>query len=319
MARKPGVGSQVPSLIQKIRDNIAQVMVGKQEALDLLLIALINRGHVLLEDIPGIGKTTLVSALAKSLGLSFRRIQFTPDVMPADITGFNLSNQKTGQFEFHHGAIMSQLILADEINRTSPKTQSSLLEAMQENQVTIDGTTYPVPQPFMVMATQNPIELVGTFPLPEAQLDRFMLKISLGYPTLQEEMAIFERFAGHSPLASLKTVVDAETILGLQESALKVFCSDAVRRYISLLAQASRQHPDLALGLSPRGALMLLLAARGRAMLHARDYILPDDVQVMAPYVVNHRLIIRPEAKLRKLTVNAILEGIIASVPVPQT
>jgi MoxR-like ATPase len=311
--------AQVAPLVQTIRENIAKVMVGKQEALDLLLIALINHGHVLLEDIPGIGKTTLVSALARSLGLSFRRIQFTPDVMPSDITGFNLYNQRSGQFEFHQGVIMSQLILADEINRTSPKTQSSLLEAMQENQVTIDGTTYPVPQPFMVMATQNPIELVGTFPLPEAQLDRFMLKIALGYPTVREEMAIFERFAGHSPLAGLKAVVGAAAILDLQETALRVHCAETIRHYIALLAQSTRQHPDLALGASPRGALMLLLAARGRALLACRDYILPDDVQAMAPFVLEHRLLLRPEARLRKKTISGILAEILGSVPVPQT
>jgi MoxR-like ATPase len=311
--------AQVAPLVQTIRDNIAKVMVGKQEALDLLLIALINHGHVLLEDIPGIGKTTLVSALARSLGLSFRRIQFTPDVMPSDITGFNLYNQRTGQFEFHQGAIMSQLILADEINRTSPKTQSSLLEAMQENQVTIDGTTYPVPQPFMVMATQNPIELVGTFPLPEAQLDRFMMKISLGYPTIREEMAIFERFASHSPLAGLQMVVDAATILDLQETALSVYCAETIRHYVALLAQATRQHPDLALGASPRGALMLLLAARGRAILACRDYILPDDVQAMVPCVLEHRLLLRPEARLRKKTIGGVLAEILERVPIPQT
>jgi MoxR-like ATPase len=310
--------SEIQPLIQKIRANIAQVMVGKQDALDLLLIALFSHGHVLLEDVPGIGKTTLVSALAKSLGLTFKRIQFTPDVMPSDITGFNLYNQKCGQFDFHPGAVMSQLILADEINRTSPKTQSSLLEAMQENQVTVDGTTYPVPQPFMVMATQNPVEQVGTFALPEAQLDRFMLKISLGYPSVQEEMAIYERFAGQSPLNDLQMVVDAQAIIDLQATVLKVYCAESIRHYIARLALATRQHPDLALGLSPRGALMLMLAARGRALLLARDFILPDDVLVMAPMVINHRLLIKPEARLRRVTISAIVDELLQSVPVPQ-
>ncbi len=305
-------------LIQKIRDNIGKVMIGKQDTLDLLLIALVSRGHVLLEDIPGIGKTTLVSSLARSLGLTFRRIQFTPDVMPSDITGFSLYNQKSGQFEFHPGAIMSQLILADEINRTSPKTQSSLLEAMQESQVTVDGTTYPVPKPFMVLATQNPIEQVGTYPLPEAQLDRFMLKVSLGYPTLQEEMEIYARFSGHSPLKTLGAVVSSTELLDLQETVLSIYCAESIRRYIAMIAQASRQHPDLLLGVSPRGALMLLLAARGRALLQARDYILPDDVLEMASPVMSHRLLIRPEARLRKIALADILAGILQSVPVPQ-
>jgi len=305
-------------LIQRIRDNIGKVMIGKQDTLDLLLIALISHGHVLLEDIPGIGKTTLVSSLAKSLGLSFRRIQFTPDVMPSDITGFNLYNHKNAEFEFHPGAVMSQLILADEINRTSPKTQSSLLEVMQENQVTVDGVTYPVPQPFMVMATQNPIEQVGTYPLPEAQLDRFMLKVSLGYPTLQEEMDIYARFAGHSPLAELTAVVSADELVELQETVLTVYCAESIRRYIATIAQNSRQHPDLALGVSPRGALMLMLAARGRALLLGRNFILPDDVLTMASPVMSHRLLMKPEARLRQVTIGSILTEIIQSVPVPQ-
>lgn len=310
--------AEAQGLIQKIRDNIAKVMIGKQDTLDLLLIALISRGHVLLEDIPGIGKTTLVTALARSLGLSFHRIQFTPDVMPSDITGFNLYNQKTSQFEFHPGAVMSQLILADEINRTSPKTQSSLLEAMQENQVTVDGVTYEVPQPFMVLATQNPIEQVGTFPLPEAQLDRFMLKVSLGYPTLQEEMDIYARFAGRSPMFDLEKVVSLQELIDLQDSALKVFCADSIRKYIATIAQMTRCHPSMALGVSPRGALMLMLAARSRALLLGRNFILPDDVQVMAPAVLSHRMLIRPEARLRQVTIADILSEIIQAVPAPQ-
>jgi MoxR-like ATPase len=307
------------SLIKRIRDNIAKVMVGKQDTLDQLLIALISHGHVLLEDIPGIGKTTLVSSLAKSLGLTFRRIQFTPDVMPSDITGFNLYNQKTAQFEFHPGVVMSQLILADEINRTSPKTQSSLLEAMQENQVTVDGVTYAVPQPFMVLATQNPIEQVGTYPLPEAQLDRFMLKVSLGYPSLQEEMDIYARFAGHSPLQELGSVVSLDELIDLQETVLKVYCAESIRRYIATVASRTRQHPDLALGVSPRGALMLMLASRGRALLSARNFILPDDVLAMAAPVMGHRLLLKPEARLRQITVGIILAEIIQTVPVPQS
>jgi MoxR-like ATPase len=306
-------------LLSRIRTNIARVMVGKQETIDLILIALIGRGHVLLEDIPGIGKTTLVSALARSLGLTFRRIQFTPDVMPSDITGFNLYNQKTAQFDFHPGAIMSQLLLADEINRTSPKTQSSLLEAMQENQVTVDGVTYPLPRPFMVLATQNPIEQVGTYPLPEAQLDRFMLKVSLGYPTLEEEMAIYLRFSARSPLADLTAVVNMQELAELQAAADNLFCAEAIRRYVALIAQATRQHPDILLGASPRGALMLLLAARAHALLNSRSFVLPDDVQALALPVMGHRLLLRPEARLRQVTVPGVLALIMQQVAVPES
>ena len=309
---------EAQAVIGRIRANIGKVMVGKQDTLDLILIALISRGHVLLEDIPGIGKTTLVSALARSLGLSFSRIQFTPDVMPSDITGFNLYNQKTTQFEFHPGAIMSQLLLADEINRTSPKTQSSLLEAMQENQVTVDGVTYPLPQPFMVLATQNPIEQVGTYPLPEAQLDRFMLKVSLGYPTLEEEMAIYARFASRSPLKDLQAVVAAEDLYAMQETVESLYCAEAIRRYIALIAKATREHPDLLLGVSPRGALMLLLAARGRALLLDRGYVLPDDVLAMAGPVMGHRLLLRPEARLHRITIQDILADILRQIPIPE-
>lgn len=305
-------------LIDRIRSNIAQVMVGKKDSIDLILIALVSKGHVLLEDIPGIGKTTLVTALARSLGLSFNRIQFTPDVMPSDITGFNLYNQRSAQFEFHPGAIMSQLLLADEINRTSPKTQSSLLEAMQEAQVTVDGVTYALPRPFMVLATQNPIELVGTYPLPEAQLDRFMLKVSLGYPTLEEEIAIYSRFAARSPLQDLEAVVSVTDVFFLQDTVENLYCAEAIRRYVALIARATREHPDLLLGVSPRGALMLMLAARGRALLLNRGYVLPDDVQVMLSPVLGHRLILRPEARLNQVTIPAILEGILRQIPVPE-
>ena len=306
-------------LIDRIRTNIGLVMVGKRETVDLILIALISRGHVLLEDIPGIGKTTLVSALARSLGLTFHRIQFTPDVMPSDVTGFNLYNQKTARFEFHPGAIMSQLLLADEINRTSPKTQSSLLEAMQESQVTVDGVTYLLPKPFMVLATQNPIEQVGTYPLPEAQLDRFMLKVSLGYPTLEEEMTIYQRFSSRSPLLDLLAVVDVAELFELQEAAEQLYCAEAIRRYVALLARATREHRDVLLGASPRGALMLLIAARAHALLQNRAYVLPDDVQYMLGPVMGHRLLLKPEARMHQASVPEILTGLLGQVPVPET
>lgn len=305
-------------LLERIRRNVGEVIVGKRDAIDLILIALISKGHILLEDIPGIGKTTLVSALARSLGLTFRRIQFTPDVMPSDVTGFNLYNQKTAEFAFHPGAIMSQLLLADEINRTSPKTQSSLLEAMQENQVTVDGVTYPLPRPFMVLATQNPIEQVGTYPLPEAQLDRFMLRVSLGYPSLEEEMAIYLRFSARSPLADLGAVVSVDELFALQDTAQRLFCAEAIRRYVALLARATREHKDLLLGTSPRGALMLLIAARARALLQNRDYVLPEDVQQMLLPVLGHRLLLKPEAKLHQVSIPDILAGLLRQVPVPE-
>lgn len=310
---------QTREIISSIRKNVARVIVGKQDTLDLILIALISRGHVLIEDVPGIGKTTLVSTIARTLGLTFHRIQFTPDVMPSDITGFNLYNQKTGQFEYHPGSIMSQLILADEINRTSPKTQSSLLEAMQENQVTVDGTTYPVPQPFMVLATQNPVEHVGTFPLPEAQLDRFMLKVSLGYPSIEEEMTIYSRFSTESPLEKLDKAVTVNELEILMLSAQDVHCSDAVRRYVAMIAQATRQHPDLTLGASPRASLMLLLAAKGKALLSVRDYVTPDDVREMAGPVLVHRLLQNPESRLRGHKAQHILQNLLQIVPVPIT
>jgi MoxR-like ATPase len=313
------MNQQAIGLVDKIRHNIGHVMVGKRQALDLILIAILSRGHVLLEDIPGIGKTTLVSAIARSLGLSFQRIQFTPDVMPSDITGFDMYNQKSGEFEYRPGLIMNQLVLADEINRASPKTQSSLLEAMQENQVSVDGRTYDLPEPFMVLATQNPIEQHGTYPLPEAQLDRFMLRISLGYPTLEEEMEIFSRFTADSPLDRLETVVSSEEIIWLQKQVQLVFCSEAVKRYVALLAQSSRNHHDLQLGLSPRGSLMLILAARGHAFLQGRDYVLPEDVQSMFGSVLAHRLILRPESRLRHRTVEQIMTELVRSVNIPQS
>jgi MoxR-like ATPase len=310
---------QAQALINRIRNNIAQVMVGKQDTVDWILIALLSRGHVLLEDIPGIGKTTLVTALAKTVGLTFQRIQFTPDVMPSDVTGFNLYNQKTASFEFHPGAIMSQLLLADEINRTTPKTQSSLLEAMQENQVTVDGVTYPLPKPFMVLATQNPIEQVGTYPLPEAQLDRFMLRISLGYPSIEEEMAIIKRFSSRSPLETLQPAVTVDELFALQETSDHLFCADAIRRYVAIIAKATREHRHVMLGVSPRGALMLLIAARTHAFILGRDYIIPEDVQHVIQPVMIHRIILKPEARMQHVSVADVISEILHQTPVNDT
>ena len=307
----------VTQALQKVRENIQQVVVGQNRAVDLLLIALVSRGHILLEDVPGIGKTTLASALSRSLNLELSRIQFTPDVMPSDVTGFNMYNPASASFEFRPGAIMANIILADEINRSSPKTQSSLLEAMQDQQVSVDGTTYPLPSPFMVLATQNTIEQIGTYPLPEAQLDRFMIRMSLGYPSAEEEIAIYNRHSGYSPLAQLQPVLGADEIIELQESAIDVYIAPSLTRYIAELARATREHPDIRLGVSPRGALMLVQAVKGRALLQGRDYVLPDDVTWLAPYVFSHRIILAGESQILGHTGDEIVKQLLKTIPVP--
>ncbi len=306
------------SVSHALRQNIGRVVVGKEEVVDLLFIALICRGHVLIEDVPGVGKTTLASAMARSLDCSFKRIQFTPDVTPSDITGFSIVNFKTGELEYKPGAVMSQIVLADEINRTSPKTQSSLLEVMEEGQTTVDGVTYPMPQPFIVLATQNPVDFVGTYPLPEAQLDRFFMRVSIGYPSADEEADILSRYtAGARPMEELRPICSAEDILLLQQQLSSVRASREVRAYISLIAAASRRHSALQLGISTRGAIFLLRAAQACAMLDGRDYVLPEDVQEMAQPVLAHRIVLSPEARMRNMTAAKVLENVIASVKVP--
>jgi len=305
------------ALAQNIENNVSEVMVGKNKTIRLLLIALTAGGHVLIEDVPGIGKTTLVTALARSLDLDFARIQFTPDVMPSDVTGYNIFDQKTGDFTFKPGAIMTQILLADEINRTSPKTQSALLEAMQENQVTVDQTTYELPQPFMVMATQNPIEQQGTYVLPEAQLDRFMFRMTLGYPTAKEEINIMSRFSAENPIDNLLPVAAAPDVLWLRDQARQVYVADAIKLYITNLAQQTRHHPDVELGASPRASLMLLQAAKAAALLSGRDYVLPDDVQSLLHFVFDHRLIIKAEGRLRGAQAVSIIESLKETVQVP--
>lgn len=304
-------------LTQIIGENIEKVIVGKKDAIKLIIIALLSKGHVLIEDVPGVGKTTMISCLAKSLNMSFRRIQFTPDVLPSDITGFSMYNFKTGEMEFKNGMIMSQIILADEINRTSPKTQSSLLEVMEENQVTVDGKTYLVPQPFMVLATQNPIEYIGTFPLPEAQLDRFFIKVTIGYPVKREEVNILSRFQHDNPLANLDPVADTDEVLALQEKVRFIKVADVIKEYIADIVAYTRENNDLSLGASPRGALFLMRAAQASAMLDDRDYVIPDDVQKMVIPVLSHRLILKPEARLKQMTCERVLKSIINSIHVP--
>ncbi len=305
------------ALAQDIENNVSEVIVGKNKTIRLLLIALTAGGHVLIEDVPGIGKTTLVTALARSLDLNFARIQFTPDVMPSDVTGYNIFDQKTGDFTFKPGAIMTQILLADEINRTSPKTQSALLEAMQENQVTVDQSTYALPQPFMVMATQNPIEQQGTYVLPEAQLDRFMFRMTLGYPTAKEEINIMSRFSAENPIENLLPVATSADVLWLRDQARQVYVADAIKVYITNLAQQTRRHPDVELGASPRASLMLLQAAKAAALLSGRDYVIPDDVQSLLHYVFDHRLIIRAEGRLRGAEAGSIIESLKETVQVP--
>ena len=303
---------------QLLTKNVGKVIVGKDKAVELMMIAVLCRGHVLIEDVPGVGKTTLASALAKSLDCSFKRIQFTPDITPSDVTGFSIANFKTGELEYRPGMIMSQIVLADEIYRTSPKTQSSLLEVMEEGQVSVDGTTYSVPQPFIVLATQNPVDFVGTYPLPEAQLDRFFMRISIGYPTADEETEILERYtSGKRPMEELRPICTSNDIVLLQQEVEKVYSSKEVRAYISAIAAASRRSNALQLGISTRAAISLLRASQAYALLNGRDFVTPEDVQKMAEPVLAHRLVLSPEARMRNMTAERILANVMGSVQVP--
>lgn len=300
-----------------LRENIHKVMVGKDQVINLSLAAILCEGHVLIEDVPGIGKTTLARGLASSLGASFSRIQCTPDLLPSDITGVNWFNQKEQAFEYRPGPIMNRVVLADEINRATPRTQSALLEAMQERQVTIDGVSRPVPRPFLVLATQNPVELEGTFPLPEAQLDRFMLRLSLGYPEPAEEAEILLRFSGPDPEVSPEAVVSVDQIEQMQAERRAIQVEPSVREYIIGLARATRQHAEIDLGASPRATLALYQGSQAWAALQGRDFVLPDDAKFMAPFVLTHRLMIAPQAQLRGRTPDELLADIIAEIPVP--
>jgi MoxR-like ATPase len=297
--------------------NISRVIVGKNRTIELLLVALLAEGHVLLEDVPGVAKTLLAKSLAKCIGGSFNRVQFTPDLLPSDITGFNVYDQKTGRFAFHSGPVITHVLLADEINRTIPRTQSSLLECMEERQVTVDGQTHPLPAPFFVMATQNPIELEGTFPLPEAQLDRFLLKTRLGYPDRDEEIRILERFRESDPLEQLNAVATPDDITKLQQARRGILVSEPVRDYIADMVRATRDHPAVRFGASPRGSLGLMRAAQARATLQGREYILPDDVKYLACPVLAHRLILKAEERLRGESTDHIIGELIGRIPVP--
>ena len=306
-----------PDVLKKVVANVEEVIIGKREAIELVLCAIVCGGHVLIEDMPGVGKTTLVSSLAKSFDCSFKRIQFTPDILPSDITGFSMYNQKTGEFEYYKGAIMSQIILADEINRTSPKTQSSLLEVMEENQVTVDGVTYQVPRPFVVFATQNPIEYLGTYPLPEAQLDRFFLKVSLGYPTPEEEGEMLERFKVGNPLKKLESVAGAQDLLDAQEEVNNVHVKSDINRFIVNIVTGTRNNPQIALGASPRAGICLYKSAQAMALYRERDYVIPDDVIKMTVPVLEHRLVLKQDTRLKNIGVQDVIKDILRTIGMP--
>lgn len=302
---------------ESIINNLEQVIVGKTQALELVVIGLLCQGHVLIEDVPGVGKTMLARSLAKSLECAFNRIQFTPDMLPSDVTGVSIFNQQKREFEFRAGPIMGQIILADEVNRATPKTQAALLEAMEEHQVTVDGVTHPLPKPFMVLATQNPIEYEGTFPLPEAQLDRFLLRVRIGYPTPSEEIRVLSGQQFRHPIEALKSVVKIKDLLNAIEAIRKIFVSPAIERYIVDLVGRTRQSGDVYLGASPRGSLALFRAGQARAALQGRDYVLPDDIKALTIPVLGHRIIVSPAARLRELSADRIVQEVVYSAPVP--
>ncbi len=309
----------VRGIAARLAENVERVIIGKHHEVQQTLIALLCQGHVLVEDVPGVGKTMLAKAISRSIGCSFKRIQFTPDLLPSDVTGISIYNQKSGEFEYRHGPIMAQIVLADEINRATPKTQSSLLEAMEERQTTVDGVTYPLPRPFIVLATQNPIEYEGTFPLPEAQLDRFLIRVSLGYPNRNEEIEVLIRQQQSHPLSQLEQVIDISELIAAQEAIRSVHVDRLIREYIVVLVEATRRHEDVYLGASPRGSLALQIASQARAAIFGRDYVIPDDVKALADATLAHRLILSPSARVRNGDSRSVIAEIVRSTPVPGT
>ncbi len=297
--------------------NVEKVIVGKHDQIELTIIALICQGHLLIEDVPGVGKTVLAKSIAKSIGCIFKRVQFTPDLLPSDVTGVSIYNQKTSEFEYRPGPVISQILLADEINRATPKTQSSLLEAMEERQVTVDAVTYKLPRPFIVLATENPIEYEGTFPLPEAQLDRFLMRLSLGYPSKHDEVQILDGQRKVHPLSEISQVVGADELEALQESVKEIYVDGSVKEYIVNIVSATRHHDEVYLGASPRGSLALYRTVQALAGLRDRDYVIPDDVKYLAEHVLAHRLIVSPAARLRNVEARSIVQDILGTIPVP--
>jgi MoxR-like ATPase len=308
---------RVQLVAEKLVRNVEQVIIGKREAIELILVGLLSRGHMLIEDVPGVGKTMLARSLAGSLGCRFSRIQFTPDMLPSDVTGVSIFNQKTREFEFRPGPVMAQIVLTDEINRATPKTQAALLEAMQELQVTVDGVTHPLPEPFLVMATQNPIEYEGTFPLPEAQLDRFLMRIQLGYPRPEAEIAILESQRYTHPVTKIEQVVPVADLLAAQEALKDVYVDRLIKQYIVDMIHQTRHHPDIYLGASPRGSLALYRTGQAWAAIQGRDYVLPDDIKQLAVPTLAHRLIASPAARLKDVTGETVMGEILDSLPVP--
>ncbi|MGD0002762.1 MAG: MoxR family ATPase [Anaerolineaceae bacterium] len=309
--------SEIQSFVSKLSANLEKVIVGKHQTLELVIIGLLCQGHLLIEDVPGVGKTMLARSLAKSLGCSFSRIQFTPDMLPTDVTGVSIFNQVTRQFEFRPGPLMSQIVLADEINRATPKTQSALLEAMEERQITVDGVTHLLQEPFLVLATQNPIEYEGTFPLPEAQLDRFLMRIHLGYPSMAEEVRVLEIQQLRHPIRDLQPVIPVEEVLRMQEAIKNIYVSPAVKRYVVELTRSTRDSSDVYLGASPRGSLGLFRAGQARAAINGRDYVLPDDIKFLAEFVLAHRMVVNPAARLRNISASQVVQEILNVLPVP--